>query len=726
MRFYSPTRVVQAAVLLSLATVGICYWLATSVQWMGLTLTPDAVIGQVVIIDTVSNSPAEDIDVPAILKAVNGFPLTATDIVEEPDLLNDNKTVRAFLERQTALWSHLQSKTVILTLGYGDEQERTVAIVPTSRPAASLPAVFWVQILVGAASFLISTWVWSLRQSDWGARCFALSGLSTLTFACAAAIYSTRELAFDGALFKLLSTLNYSGAVAFGIAIPAMFLVYPKQLVKVRYLLFVPVLFAPVVILDILQRYGLGWPLFSGLYLPPIVGAAEMFLIVALVVVQWFATRKDPHNRAVLRWLGLSVVVCAGAFISLAMLPLVIQESPQVSQGWMFVFFLLIYIGLALGLRRYRLFELDTWAFRIIFYMAALILFVVLDALIIYALDFGASFSTGLSVLLIGILYLPLRDILWRKMLGHRNVENHALFHQVIEIAFTSTQQERVKRWKTLLYAIFDPLEIRELSHDAGQVVVKRDGIELQLPALAGIAPLAMCYSHRGRALFSPADLNLAQQIITLMRHAEKSRDAYERGKTEERKRIAQDLHDDIGAGLLTSLHTENMQDIKSTIRKTLSDMRTVVSGLIGGTIPLYQLIAALRHESHIRLEAAGIELNWPLSASEEREDLLDYQVYKNYISIHREIISNIIVHSGAKAVDVTVEAVGNIIRICISDDGAGLMLETAVGKASSSGGNGIPNMRRRAEEIGGRLEFPVTEKGYAVQIEFSLAQMAV
>src|SRR5690606_10225858 len=170
----------------------------------------------------------------------------------------------------------------------------------------------------------------------------------------------------------------------------------------------------------------------------------------------------DPAARAVLRWLGLSIVLCSGTFVLLYHLPFILEEPPLISQGVSFVFFLLIYIGIALGLRRYRLFDLDTWAFRIMFYMSALIAFVLLDAMIISLLRLDAGLSTGIAILAIGFGYLPLRDVLWRHTMGRRRGSGQDYFQPVVDVAFAGTPAQTRQRWQALLRDTFDPLELQD------------------------------------------------------------------------------------------------------------------------------------------------------------------------------------------------------------------------------------------------------------------------
>jgi hypothetical protein len=54
---------------------------------------------------------------------------------------------------------------------------------------------------------------------------------------------------------------------------------------------------------------------------------------------------------------------------------------------------------------------------------------------------------------------------------------------------------------------------------------------------------------------------------------------AVERGRSEERVRIAQDLHDDIGARLLTLMYKAPSTEMEEYIRHTLQDLKTLTRG---------------------------------------------------------------------------------------------------------------------------------------------------
>jgi hypothetical protein len=78
-----------------------------------------------------------------------------------------------------------------------------------------------------------------------------------------------------------------------------------------------------------------------------------------------------------------------------------------------------------------------------------------------------------------------------------------------------------------------------------------------------------------------------------------------------ERKRIASDLHDDLGAKLLTIVHTADATRVPQLAREALEEMRLSVRGLAGRPVRLDDALADWRAEIIGRLTQAKIETLW-------------------------------------------------------------------------------------------------------------------
>lgn len=712
-----PNRIMQGAAFVCAGASIALFWLVLSQPWLGMTLavTPEGRMVGIVAIDP--DGPARGVPVPSDLVALEpvGEParridLTATDLLEEPDVLDTYEMARRFMQRQTALALLLRLDQVMLRVQSGDRATEVV-VTPSRRPLGDLPSAFWVQFITGAGSLLLGAWVLALRPRDLPTRLFAVAGAMILMSAYSAAVYSSRELAIDGAVIRAMSALNHIGALGFGVAMISLFLLYPRRLVQPRVLLILPVMTVLWLTADILQL-----PQYQalGAQLPVLI---YMVALVVAIAVQWFVNRNDPRGRAALRWLGLSVIVGAGAFVVLIIAPILVDASPAMKQGHAFGFFLLIYAGLALGVSRYRLFDLDEWSFRVMFYTAGVVLLLAIDAVLIYVVHLQHGVSFSISLLAVAFIYLPARDMLRRWLQAHNRIESHELFRAVVDVTFASSAQERSERWRDLLQRLFDPLVVKPLDDAVAETEIGQEGLEVRLPAVADTPALLLRYPYRGQRLFSSQHRDLAQELVRLMRYVEHSRDAYERGSVEERRRIARDLHDDVGARLLSGLYKTDVADTHRVLRDALADIRTIVSGLSSDQLPLAQIVATLRHETGERLAAAGIELSWPLSGADENTELLDYRIYRGLVSAHREVVSNIIRHAQARRVEIIVVCGGEVLTIRIADDGIGIDLAR-----TPEGGSGLRGMIRRLNDLGGSFSLVPAPSGCVVEIRIPLA----
>jgi signal transduction histidine kinase len=716
MGLWLPNRVMQGAILLCLSAIALVLWIALSQPWLGVTLAADPDSNAVHIARVHPSGPAQKLAAPAILSALGttakrSARIEPSDLREEPDTFESYEQLRHFMRRQGELAALLKEPDLALDIEQAGRQS-TVAVTPSRRPLTDLPLSFWVQILTGAGSLLIGAWVLAMRPGDIVTRLFALSGAMIMVSAYPAAIYSSREIAIDGGLFRALSALNHVGALGFGMAMIAMFLCYPRRLVPLWSLWIVPAIFVPWLAADILR---LPPSQTIGSQLPT---AIEMLLIVCIVALQWFVNRRDPRARAALSWLGLSVIIGAGAFVSLIIAPILFATAPAMQQGYAFGFFLLIYAGLALGVGRYRLFDLSEWAFRVLFYTGGMLLLLAIDASLILLLHIQQPTSFGIALLAVGFVYLPLRGNLWNRFVARRTLEDHELFRAIIDVSFAASAPERSERWRELLKQLFDPLAIEPSDKTVETVQIRDEGLEALIPAAANTPALVLRYPWRGQRLFGTTHQKLAAELVRLMRYAEASRSAYERGGVAERRRIARDLHDDVGARLLSGLYKTDLGDTQRVLRDAIADIRTIVSGLSSDHAVLGQIIAALRHETGERLTAAGLELNWPIGEIDDLTVPLDYITFRSLASAHREVISNIIRHAKARTVEIRIDEKHGHLNTIIIDDGVGIDPAYVSG---SPRGNGIRGLMRRIGELNGTVSIKPLDNGTSVEIAMPL-----
>ncbi|NHK28605.1 histidine kinase [Parvularcula flava] len=569
------------------------------------------------------------------------------------------------------------------------------------RSPLELDSSFWTQFITGAGAYLIGALVWSLRPRDLAAMLFAISGLATLMFTFGAGIGNSVIVPLPDWAEILFVLFNAGGASLFGIVMIVLFLVYPVRLPHWR-------LWTTLVVggFGIWTLFGLTM-MFSGSTLVQTITFTEMIGICIVVALQIKATGGQPRERAIAWWLGLSVLFGAGPFIALVAIPSTFGFGSLMEARYAFIFFLLIYIGLAVGLTRYRLFQLGEWAFQILFYTIGAALLLVLDAVLLLALPLEQGPAFGLAIFIIAVAYLPLRDWIGRQVLRRDASSTEELFRAVVDVAFEPNAEQRAAAWQQLFRRHFLVLECETADISQGEPEIREDGLALALPAMKGLPGLLLRYPWEGRGLFAPRHRETAYQLMRLMLQAEESRVAYDRGMQEERTRIARDMHDNIGSQLLSALHSQSGPRKDVLIRETLTDLRDIINNAGGEEASLDEALADLRAETAERAEAAGLALDWHSDIADDVQ--MTPQAIHALRSVIRETVSNTIKYAGARRVGVSIMQVNGSISVTLSDDGKGFDPQTIVP------GNGLKNIADRIAGLGGTSSIGSSEGGTTI-----------
>ena len=184
-----------------------------------------------------------------------------------------------------------------------------------------------------------------------------------------------------------------------------------------------------------------------------------------------------------------------------------------------------------------------------------------------------------------------------------------------------------------------------------------------------------------------------------------------------ERKRIAADLHDDLGAKLLTIVHTSVSDRISSLAREALEEMRLSVRGLTGRAVLLVDALGDWRVEVVSRLGQAGIECEWSAPEDQAMPQRLSARAYVQTTRILREATSNIIKHSGASHCAVRCALADGDFQLVIQDNGNGISSEVEL---RLDRGHGLASMKARAKQLQGQC-LVESGPGYGTVIRLTL-----
>jgi two-component system, NarL family, sensor histidine kinase DevS len=719
--FRSPVVVLLATWFAAFAAAALIIVLAVSQPWLGLTLertNPSAAHTLDPIVLSASTGPSAALAAPAHLLSIApasgpqdaGLRLGTLDLVEEPDYIPEAGMLRHFLDRQQMLAAMLRGGEVVLEIEKDGALIRQRVTPAPARPLRDLPAVFWIQIFVGLAGPCLGGWIVSLKPRQPSAWYFLLAGIGLAMAAYAAAIYSTRELALSRTQLNIFTRMNGAGTLLFGVGMINLFLIYPKRLVHGWALLLAPVLLGGWIVALVigapLQSYNIQIPV-----------AAAMLALLGGIAAQYLISRNDPSARAVLTWFGLSVILGAGGFVATIILPFLSGVEPGISQGHAFIFFLAIYVGLGLGIARYRLFDLSDWAFQLVFYGAGVLLLLGLDAALVLVLSLQKDAALGLSLAVVGFAYLPLRHALQIRLRKTDETPFDQVFAQITEIALTHDPVEQERQLRAFWQDRFEPLQITLAPKGLAAPQLVDRGEALDLPGAGCLPDLRLRWAAGGRRLFSSRDLHHARGINDILGRSLAQHIAYESAVAEERSRINRDMHDNIGVQLLGALHSAEVDRKDMLIRQTLLDLREIISNPSSIGAPLPRLLADLRGQISEHMEAVGVSFSWQTEAIPNIElAAAEAHVLRAFF---REGANNILRHAHAPHAIARISFDHAHLNISLSDDGEGFDAATAVP------GNGIANLTDRIAACGGTFDIRSGAQGTTLSARLPLPAAA-
>jgi signal transduction histidine kinase len=330
-----------------------------------------------------------------------------------------------------------------------------------------------------------------------------------------------------------------------------------------------------------------------------------------------------------------------------------------------------------------------------------------LDLLFVALFSLGQFTSLTLAVFLSLGAYAGARQWILNQMIGSRVLTTERTFEQLYRVA--REVQEQPARYSALLTQLlrelFEPLEVVRVERAASQTRLVGGGSALVVPVRAAsddarITPLSLVlrFARRGQRLFTAEDARLADRVVEQLRRAVAYDQAVERGRNEERLRIAQDLHDDIGARLLTLMYKAQSPEIEDYVRHTLQDLKTLTRGLAATDHRLSHAAAEWKADLTQRLTAANVQLGWSFEV--DRDIKLSVVQWSALTRVLRELVSNTLYHAQASRVDVSFHLTGSALALSVADDGNGRDPQ------SWSHGLGLGGVRKRVKLLGGEVRW--------------------
>ena len=180
-------------------------------------------------------------------------------------------------------------------------------------------------------------------------------------------------------------------------------------------------------------------------------------------------------------------------------------------------------------------------------------------------------------------------------------------------------------------------------------------------------------------------------------------------GQDRERKRIATELHDNLGSILVTlsmyadSLLSKNakndpaaiIQKISSTSSQANEEVRKISHSLDSGMIKHFGLASAIRQ----LLEAVEMSKNIQVATEIDLPESMPYDLSLEIYRMIQELVNNTMKHAAATKIRIELSIVKGDLSLIYEDNGRGFDLATI------NRGMGLNNIQQRVERLNGELQ---------------------
>lgn len=236
-------------------------------------------------------------------------------------------------------------------------------------------------------------------------------------------------------------------------------------------------------------------------------------------------------------------------------------------------------------------------------------------------------------------------------------------------------------------------LELADVTFDASGRVVRLEGTAQDITELKRAEEALLVYQQQLKSL--------AEELC--------------RAEERERRRIATDLHDQIGQtlafakirlGALSGLggaaeQARTLAEIGEALDRAIQEVRSLTFQLsppvlyeVGLEAALESLAERFQQEHGFRVEFRDDGLPKPVAG----------EVAITLFQVVREVMVNIVKHARAKTVKIALAAADTSIKITIEDDGAGFDVTSVLQQRGSQRGFGLFNIQQRMAHLGGGL----------------------
>lgn len=629
---------------------------------------------------------------PVLLKksATDVFVMQPSDLQPEPIFLSHWQELNQFFQRQSDLYQfihdtlHSPHQTELFWLMssghlvHADVDQSVMGLVRT-------PFFLYMALFVFILAVAILSWLYASHRL--AAFYFVVMGVSLALMAWSEGIYVNRGLVLSGDVFRILSSLNVLGLTFFIAALTSFVGVYPKRVCRYPdVFVMIGILIFSLMFFEMLPGEWLGNCLLWSGYL---------IMMVFLMIRQAFQVRQDPVARFQLHWVFLSLVLGGIVLITVAYWPylLGITETIQPLYGLMglFVTYLLLSISLAYA----RLLEINAWWSKLWYFSLWGFFAIAVTSVLLMSTGMNMSVAILVGLAISGWMALPLRRWFWHKTQGLQGQRQE--IHEIVPKLVGADLSSLEKTFKESVLARLRPIRQEWVSVTANAISINSDASEMVIPTLCGHGHYVLGLPENGQRLYLKEDREWVKHLYDVTKSIEVLFRQKEQGVQVERQRIRRDLHDDMTQEIISLIRHADTEDVRKKAQEMMQSLKNVLSALASETTALEDWLSQSQGVMREMLSDQGFELKWRQQLMDGRTSLSPRQV-SNLNKILREAISNLLKYAARGQIRVNVRQFEHSLEIHIDNAVA------QTNESYDSNHLGLPNMKKRAEELGGYI----------------------
>lgn len=695
---WSPLSILGIALVILLSSQVLAVNLLLNQPWTGLNLEPDPVSGFVKVVSVDKGSPAEGrVREGTILTQVSDGAdkiSLSSKLYVFPFLHVDYDHYKITLDQQSSIYKILIEDKFLF---FRTLDNNAFWLYPKKNtPLLSLPIYFWLFSLVFLLTVLVDLFVWIYRRQVPITFVLLVSCLACFYFHLIGSINFSKDFFFNGEISYCLSIIE---VICLNIYIPLFFFTlsnFPNKLLN-RYW--------SVLYYFAFSFYSINF-YFQWIKLPDnylVFQAIVPFSIgVAVCIFQIRKSIFKPLEKIATSIIFGCMLIPYIPIIALHILPISFGKEPMMSHQLVQLFGATSFIGLAVGILRFRLFQIEYWWFKSWFWLVASLLLILIDIILINFLQTSSVYALGISVFIVGFIYFPLRQWALAKFLPLDTLTIQdflAKFSQEL-IQAGSSVQELEEVWKKILKARFNPQDFSNRLETITHPQLAEHGLSLQIPSLQSSGSYYLTGKQLAARLFNKADIAASSSLLDVVKITQAATELREHSMLAERDYWLQEINATVGQDLLKLLNESNDEPERMSSLDVLETLRqTIYLSTKANSLSLEENLKNWRKEIEERLASSQTILSWQVTDNLRNCYLSALQIIE-LSQFLREATTNALKHAQPRSLVLSFDRINESLYIRVEHDGNFSAPE------HWHAGNGLKNLRTRIAALQGALEF--------------------